>query len=91
MSPTLVLDVVSNGNTGLAQLASASTAAVNSTSTAGIIPEIQNFANSVAANASLVTVTLDNAILDMAKAAVVLLIISGVLLWFSRIGRRLGK
>jgi len=44
-----------------------------------------------ATNASLVTVAVDNAALDIAKAAVVLLVIVGVLLWFTRVNRRLGK
>lgn len=74
-----------------AQLASASAAAANSTSLAGILPAVESFANSFAANASLVTSTFDNAALDIAKAAVVFLIISGVLLWSSRVARRLGK
>ena len=87
----VVLEVASKANTGPTQLASASTSAENSTSIAGIVPAIQNFANAFAANATLVTVTLDNAALDIAKAAVVFLVISGVLLWFSRLGRRLGK
>jgi len=86
-----ILDIASNASSGPPQLSSASTTAANSTSLANIVPAIQNFANAFAANVNVVTLTLDNAALDIAKAAVVFLIIFGALLWFSRLGRRLGK
>ncbi|HUK75418.1 MAG TPA: hypothetical protein VLU99_06455 [Nitrososphaerales archaeon] len=64
----------------------------NSTAAAsGIVGAVQSFASMFATNASLVTVAVDNAALDIAKAAVVLLVIVGVLLWFTRVNRRLGK
>jgi hypothetical protein len=63
----------------------------NSTSLSGIIPAIQNFATGFAANASVVTLTMDNAAIDIGKAAVVFLVIAGVLLWFTRVNKHLGK
>ena len=38
-----------------------------------------------------VTLTMDNAAIDIGKAAVIFLVISGVLLWFSRVNKHLGK
>jgi hypothetical protein len=38
-----------------------------------------------------VTLTMDNAAIDIGKAAVVFLVIAGVLLWFSRVNKHLGK
>jgi hypothetical protein len=95
MSAVLILAAANATTTaaaGPAQLASSSpAAAANSTALAGIVPWIQNFASGFAANASVVTLSLDNATIDIGKAAVVFLVIAGVLLWFSRANRRLGK
>ena len=91
MSAVLVLEAAANVTSAAAQLASASPAAANSTALSGIVPAIQNFANSFAANVNVVTLTLDNATVDIGKAAVVFLVIVGVLLWFSRVNKRLGK
>jgi hypothetical protein len=74
-----------------AQVASAAPSAANSTAAAGIVPWIQGFASAFAANANVVTLSLDNATIDIGKAAVVFLVITGVLLWFSRANRRLGR
>jgi hypothetical protein len=95
MPLVLVLEAVTNSTTasasGSAQFASASPAVANSTAASGIIPAIQGFANGFAQGTTLVTTTLDGAALDIAKAAVVFLVIAGVLLWFSRVNRRLGR
>jgi len=63
-------------------------AAGNST---GIIPAIQNFATGFATDMGAVTLSMDNAAVDIGKAAVVFLVIVGVLLWFTRVNKRLGK
>jgi hypothetical protein len=68
-----------------------SAAAANATALSGVVPAIQNFASGFATNMSVVTLTMDNAAIDIGKAAVVFLIIVGVLLWFSRVNKRLGK
>jgi hypothetical protein len=65
--------------------------AANSTAISGVVPAIQGFVNGFATNMSAVTLTMDNAALDIGKAAVVFLVIAGVLLWFSRVNKRLGK
>lgn len=75
----------------LPQVASASTAVANSTAASGIVPAIQGFANSFAANAEVVTMTMDNAAVAIGKAAVVFLIIAGVMLWFTSVNRRFGR
>jgi hypothetical protein len=92
MSAALVLVAAANATATPPQLASAApAAAANSTGLSGIVPAIQNFATGFAVNASAVTLTMDNAAIDLGKAAVVFLIIAGVLLWFSRANKRLGK
>jgi len=91
MSVALILQVAATTTASLPQVASTAPAAVNSTATSGIVPWIQNFANGFAANMSVVTLTMDNAAVDIGKAAVVFLVIAGVLLWFSRVNKRLGK
>jgi hypothetical protein len=40
---------------------------------------------------SVVTLTMDNAAIDIGKAAVVFLVIAGVLLWFSRVNKHPGE
>jgi hypothetical protein len=91
MSEALILQAVASLTTSLPQVASAAPAVVNSTADSGVVPAIQGFANGFAANMSVVTLTLDNAAIDIGKAAVVFLIITGVLLWFSRVNKHLGK
>jgi hypothetical protein len=63
----------------------------NSTAISGLVPAIQNFASGFATNMSAVTLTMDNAAVDIGKAAVIFLVIAGVILWFTRVNRRLGK
>ena len=91
MSPALISQAVANVAAAPPQLASAAPAVVNSTAASGIVPWIQNFANGFAANMSVVTLTMDNAAIDIGKAAVVFLVIAGVLLWFTRVNKHLGK
>jgi hypothetical protein len=83
---------VANANAAPLPLASASPAvAANSTSVSGIVPAIQGFVSGFATNASAVTLSMDNAAIDLGKAAVVFLVIAGVLLWFTRVNKHLGK
>jgi len=72
-------------------LASPSPILANSSSLSGIIPAIQNVATIFAANVRVVTVALDNVTVDIGAAIAIFLVILGVILWFSRIQRRLGK
>lgn len=65
--------------------------AANSTSLSGIVPAIQNFANSFSVNISAVMLSLDTATIDIGRAVVVFLVIAGIVLWFTRVNRRLGK
>jgi len=65
--------------------------AANSTSLSGLVPAITGFANSFAVNMSAVMLSLDSAVIDVGKAAVVFLVIAGIVLWFTRINKRLGK
>jgi hypothetical protein len=44
-----------------------------------------------ATNMSAVTLTMDNAAVDIGKAAVAFLVIAQVLLWFTRVNKDLGK
>jgi len=62
----------------------------NSTA-AGLVPSLQGWVTAFAANAAAVTSTMDNAAIDIGKAAVVFLVIAGVVLWFSRVNKHLGK
>src|SRR6267378_3233627 len=73
-----------------AKLAPASPGA-NSTALSGFVPAIQNFASGFATNMSAVTLTMDSAAIDVGKAAVVFLVIAGILLWFTRVNKHLGK
>jgi len=93
MSVALVLEAAANATAAPPPLASASpaAAAANATSLSGVVPAIQNFASGFATNMSVVTLTMDNAAIDIGKAAVVFLVIAGVLLWFSRVNKHLGK
>jgi hypothetical protein len=91
MSVALILEASANAPAYPPQIASAAPAAANATGLAGIVPAIQNFASGFATSMTAVTLTMDNAAIDIAKAAVVFLVISGVLLWFSTVNRRLGK
>ena len=63
----------------------------NSTAPQPLIPAMQGWVSSFATNATAFTTTLDKAVIDIAGAAVIFLVITGVFLWFSRINRRLGK
>ena len=47
--------------------------------------------SSFAVNASAVTLTMDNAAIDIGKAAVVFLVIAGVVLWFTHVNKHMGK
>ena len=95
MIPPLILEGVANvTRTASAftavNLAPATPAVANSTAVVGIVPWIQGFASSFAANASVVTLTMDDAAISIGKAAVVFLVIAGVF-WFTRINKHLGK
>src|SRR5690349_16377245 len=89
----LILQVVTNSTSTAIAAAPAhlAPAAPATNSTAGLVPWIQNFATLFATNATAVTLTMDNAAVDVGKAAVVFLVISGVLLWFTRLNRHLGR
>jgi hypothetical protein len=88
MSSALILQVV-NASATIPQ--AGAPAAVNSSDSSGIVPWLQNFANGFATNMNVVTLAMDNAAIDIGKAAVVFLVIAGVLLWFSRVNKHLGK
>ena len=93
MSLPLILQAASNVTTTAVattpvQLDPAS-AAANSTS--GLVPTLQGWVSSFAVNASAVTLTMDNATIDIGKAAVVFLVIAGVVLWFTHVNKHLGK
>ena len=94
MSVKLLLDAAANATTTVtaapAKLAPAPSAA-NSTALSGFVPAIQNFASGFATNMSAVTLTMDSAAIDVGKAAVVFLVIAGILLWFTRVNKHLGK
>jgi len=87
MSLQLALEGVSKATTTALPLDPASSSS-NSTGLAGAI---QGFASGFATNLTAVTLTMDNAAVDIGKAAVIFLVISGVLLWFSRVNKHLGK
>ncbi len=90
-----LLEAIANAASTAVAAAPAQTAPAappaNSTALSGVVPAIQSFANGFAANVSVVTLTMDNAAIDIGKAAVVFLVIAGVLLWFSRVNKHLGK
>ncbi len=66
-------------------------ALTNSTASSGVVPALQGWVNSFATNAAAVTLTMDNAAIDIGKAAVVFLIIAGIVLWFTHVNKHLGK
>jgi len=90
MSLGFILEAAKNVTTA-AVPATAAQPAANSTSLAGIVPAVSNYAAQFAANVAMVTVAMDNAALEIGKAAVIFLIISGVIIWFTRVNRRFGK
>jgi hypothetical protein len=79
------------GAAGAAAAAPLAPLSSNSTSAAGLVPAFQGWAGTFATDASAVLLSLDNAAVDVGKAAVIFLIIAGALLWFGRVNRRLGK
>jgi hypothetical protein len=79
------------GAAGAAAAASLAPLSSNSTSASGLVPAFQGWAGTFATDASAVLLSLDNAAVDVGKAAVIFLIIAGALLWFGRVNRRLGK
>ena len=96
VSVPLALDALVNATAttvgaSVPSLAESQPPAANSSSLSGIIPAIQSFSSGFASNVGVVTLSLDNAAIDIGKAAVVFLIIAGVILWFSRANRRLGR
>jgi hypothetical protein len=92
MSLPLILEAASNATTTAVTTTPLplDPAATNSTS-AGLVPTVQGWVSSFAVNASAVTLTMDNAAIDIAKAAVVFLIIAGVILWFTHVNKHMGK
>ncbi len=95
MSLKLFLEAAANATSTAAAAAPAKLApdpsAANSTALSGFVPAIQNFASGFATNMTAVTLTMDSAAVDIGKAAVVFLVISGILLWFTKVNRHLGK
>ena len=94
MSVELILEAAANATTTTVTSAAAKLApapSANSTAISGLVPAIQNFASGFATNMSAVTLTMDNAAVDIGKAAVIFLVIAGVILWFTRVNKHLGK
>jgi hypothetical protein len=95
MSVKLLLEAAANATTTTVAAAPAKLApvpsATNSTDISGFVPAIQNFASGFATNMSAVTLTMDSAAIDIGKAAVVFLVIAGILLWFTKVNKHLGK
>jgi hypothetical protein len=94
MSVELILEAAANATTTTVAAAPAKLApapGANSTAISGLVPAIQNFASGFATNMSAVTLTMDNAAVDIGKAAVIFLVIAGVILWFTRVNKHLGK
>ncbi len=91
MSLPLILAAVAKAAAPLPQLASASPPAANTTALSGVVPAIQNFANAFAVNMAAVTLSMDNAVIEIGQAAVVFLVIAGIVLWFTRVNKHLGK
>jgi hypothetical protein len=60
-------------------------------SSSGLGGELQQLANEFNALAAQMLTTIDNAIIDLTRAAYVTVILSGVFLYFTRIARRLGR
>ena len=92
MSVDLVLQAATNATTTTVATTPVqfAPAATNSTAT-GLVPTLQGWVSSFAVNAAAVTLTMDNAAIDIGKAAVVFLIIAGVVLWFAHLNKHLGK
>jgi len=78
-------------STAAAQAALSPAIPGNSTSAQALVPALQGWVTSFAINATAVTTTMDNAALDIGKAAVVFLVLAGVILWFSHVEKHLGK
>jgi hypothetical protein len=95
MSVDLILEVAANATNATITATQSKLAPIppgaNSTALSGLVPAIQNFASGFATNMSAVTLSLDSAAVDIGKAAVVFLVIAGVILWFTRVNKRLGK
>jgi len=64
---------------------------INSTQLAQFVPAVQQYANSVSCNVTVVLLTVTDTVLQIGEAAVVFLIIAGTLLYLSRLNKRLGK
>lgn len=86
----LILDAIANATSTTVAGAPAQLDPAGGNST-GLVPAIQNFATGFATDMSAVTLSMDSAAVDIGKAAVVFLVIAGVLLWFTRVNKRLGK
>src|SRR5260370_1928369 len=94
MSIELILEAAANATTTTVTSAAAKLApapSANSTAISGLVPAIQNFASGFATNMSAVTLTMDNAAVDIGKAPVIFLVIARVILWFTRVNKHLGK
>ncbi len=75
----------------MSQAAAASAQAPTSTNGFQPITYIQQLGGYVASNINLAMASVDNSLILIAKSAFVFLIILGVLLYYSRVGKRLGK
>jgi len=91
MSLPLILEAVSNATTTVATTPLPLDPATSSSNSTGFVGALQGYASGFAADMTAVTLTMDNAAIDIGKAAVIFLVISGVLLWFSRVNKHLGK
>jgi len=94
MSVEQILEAAVNATTTTTAAAPAKLApapGANSTAISGLVPAIQNFASGFATNMTAVTLTMDNAAVDIGKAAVIFLVIAGAILWFTRVNKRMGK
>ena len=95
MSVELILEAAANATKTTTTTVQSNLAPVppgaNSTAISGIVSSIQSFASGFATNMAAVTLTMDNAAVDIGKAAVVFLVITGVILWFTRVNKRMGK
>lgn len=68
------------------------TAAGNSTATAGgFLTSAQSFISEATSTLSALATLLDNAALTIAELFVVFMLVTGLLLYFSRLNRRLGR
>jgi len=91
MSLPLILEAVSNATTTVTTTPLPLDPGASSSNSTGFVSTLQGFASGFAADMTAVTLTMDNAAIDIGKAAVIFLVISGVLLWFSRVNKHLGK